>query len=95
MVVLPGNIVDKKCSSCSSVVAACNRAAEKMEGGGEKAPLKDQMVRFDRRNCPIVLTVIISQTLYYPSGAGTCDFRQIVKVDTEIAPAQQYPRSAV
>lgn len=73
--VLPGNIVDKKCSSCSSVVAACNRSAEKMEERKKKAPLKDQMVRFDRRNCPIILTVIISQTLHYPSGAGTCDFR--------------------
>lgn len=59
MAVLPGNIVNKKCSSCSSVVAACNRSAEKMEERKKKAPLKDQMVRFDRRNCPIILTVII------------------------------------
>lgn len=40
MAVLPGNIVNKKCSSCSSVVAACNRSAEKMEERKKKGSFK-------------------------------------------------------
>lgn len=35
-IVLPGNIIDEKRASCSSVVAACNRTVERTQGEKKK-----------------------------------------------------------